>query len=234
MRNRINDRTVEKQYVIDALAEESWRLWRIMGEFVQGFEEMAEVGKAVTIFGSARLAAGDHYYEKASALARQVAENGYTVITGGGPGIMEAANKGAFEAGGRSIGMNIDLPFEQRSNRYLTDDIKFRYFFVRKVMLVKYSTAFVVFPGGFGTVDELFEALTLVQTKKIKPFPIYLIGVEYWRGLLEWLQSTLIGLGTIGEDDLHLFKVVDDVTTIPREIEEYYTTESHGGFNLPW
>jgi uncharacterized protein (TIGR00730 family) len=228
------DRKPEQQYVIDALAEESWRLFRIMGEFVQGFEEMAGVGKAVTIFGSARLRQDNPYYSKATELAAKLAEHGYAVITGGGPGVMEAANKGAFEAGGRSIGMNIDLPFEQRSNGYLTDDIRFRYFFVRKVMLVKYSTAFVVFPGGFGTLDELFEAITLVQTKKIKPFPIYLIGMEFWQGLVEWLEKTLLPLGTIDDADLHLFKVVDDVSTIPHEIEEYYTSETHGGFNLPW
>lgn len=223
----------EKQFVIDALAEDSWRMFRILGEFVQGFEEMADVGKAVTIFGSARLRTGHDVYDKAEELARNLADNGYAVLTGGGPGIMEAGNKGAFEAGGRSIGLNIALPHEQAPNTFQTKRLDFKYFFVRKVMLVKYSTAFVVFPGGFGTIDELFEALTLIQTKKIKPFPVYLIGVEFWRGLVQWLQSTLVRQGTISEHDLHLFKVVDDVSTIPDEIDEYYHSEGHGGFELP-
>jgi uncharacterized protein (TIGR00730 family) len=156
------------------------------------------------------------------------------VVTGGGPGIMEAGNKGAFEAGGRSVGLNIALPHEQSPNGYQTDKVNFRYFFVRKVVLVKYSTGFVVFPGGFGTIDELFEALTLIQTKKIKPFPVFLVGVEFWRGLLQWLQGTLVRAGTIAEHDLHLFKVVDDVRGIPDEIEEYYGSAHRAGFNLPW
>jgi len=225
---------LEKQYVIDALAEDSWRMFRIMGEFVQGFEEMADVGKAVTIFGSARVGEDGDTYAKARALAADLARSGYAIITGGGPGIMAAANRGAFEADARSIGLNIDLPHEQEPNPFQTDSLQFKYFFVRKVMLVKYSTAFVVFPGGFGTIDELFEALTLIQTRKIKPFPVYLIGVEYWRGLLQWLQGTLQRLGTISEHDLHLFKVVDDVSTIANEIDDYYRSEHHGGFNLPW
>lgn len=226
--------TLEKQYVIDALAVDSWRLFRIMGELVQGFEEMAGVGKAVTIFGSARFRPDHPYYGKAEELARELARCGYAVITGGGPGIMEGGNKGAFEEGGRSIGLNIDLPHEQAPNPYQTDAIKFKYFFTRKVMLVKYSTAFVVFPGGFGTVDELFEALTLIQTKKIKPFPVYLIGVEFWRGLLQWMQGTLVRQGTISPEDMHLFKVLDDISEIPAEIDKYYESANHGGFNLPW
>jgi uncharacterized protein (TIGR00730 family) len=223
-----------KQYVIDAMAEDAWRMFRILGEFAQGFDEMADVGKAVTVFGSARLGAAHPDYAKAEALAADLARRGYAVVTGGGPGIMEAANKGAFEAGGRSVGLNIALPHEQAPNGYQTDKVNFRYFFVRKVVLVKYSTAFVVFPGGFGTIDELFEALTLIQTKKIKPFPVFLVGVEYWRGLLQWLQGTLVRAGTIAEHDLHLFKVVDDVGGIPDEIEAYYTSAHHAGFNLPW
>ncbi|MDT3681494.1 MAG: TIGR00730 family Rossman fold protein [Truepera sp.] len=225
---------IEKQYVIDALAEDSWRMFRIMGEFVQGFEEMADVGKAVTVFGSARLQPGSDLYEKARRLGADMTKEGYTMLTGGGPGIMEGANRGAMEAGGRSMGLNIDLPHEQSPNPYQTDTLKFKYFFVRKVMLVKYSTAFVVFPGGFGTIDELFEALTLIQTHKIKPFPVYLVGVEFWRGLLQWLQGTLLRLGTISEGDLHLFKVVDDISTIPDEIEAYYRNSNMAGFNLPW
>jgi uncharacterized protein (TIGR00730 family) len=226
-------RDSEKQYVIDALAEDSWRLFRIMGEFVQGFEEMSDVEQAVTIFGSARLKEDHPCFEKAEKLARMFAESGYTVLTGGGPGIMEAGNKGAFEAGGRSIGLNITLPHEQAPNPYQTDSVDFRYFFVRKVMLVKYSMAFVVFPGGFGTIDELFEALTLIQTKKILPFPVYLVGVEFWQGLVQWLQDTLLEAGTISEKDLYLFKVVDEVERIPQEIREYYQDADHGGFRVP-
>jgi len=223
----------EQQYVIDALAGESWRLFRIMGEFVQGFEEMSDVQKAVTIFGSARLTSEHPYYEQAETLARSLAACGYTVLTGGGPGIMEAGNKGAYEAGGRSVGLNIDLPFEQNPNPYQTDELKFRYFFIRKVMLVKYSSAFVVFPGGFGTIDELFEALTLVQTKKIHPFPVYLVGTAFWEGLVSWLQETLLKVGTIAAHDLELFKLVDDVRSIPSEIEAYYRSDSHAGFRVP-
>lgn len=223
-----------KQYVIDAMAEDAWRMFRILGEFAQGFEEMADVDKAVTVFGSARLDPDHPVYRKAEALSADLARRGYAVVTGGGPGIMEAANKGAFEAGGRSVGLNIVLPHEQAPNAYQTDKVNFRYFFVRKVLLVKYSTAFVVFPGGFGTIDELFEALTLIQTRKIKPFPVFLVGVEYWRGLVQWLQGTLVRAGTIAEHDLHLFKVVDEVEGIPDEIEAYYATAHHAGFNLPW
>ena len=223
----------EQQYVIDALAGESWRLFRIMGEFVQGFEEMSDVTKAVTIFGSARLRTGNRYFAQAEALAKLLAEDGYTVITGGGPGLMEAGNKGAYEAGGRSIGLNVDLPFEQAPNPYQTDEVKFRYFFVRKVMLVKYSSAFVVFPGGFGTIDELFEALTLIQTKKILPFPVYLVGRSYWQGLLDWLQGTLLEHGTIREQDLKLFKVVDETAAIPREIDAYYKEAAQVGLETP-
>ena len=223
----------EKQYVIDVLAEESWRLFRIMGEFVQGFEEMSDIGRAVTIFGSARFTPDQPYALRAEKLAGNLARSGYAVFTGGGPGIMRAANKGAFEADGRSIGLNIDLPREQDPNPYQTDSLSFRYFFVRKVMLVKYSTAFVVFPGGFGTIDELFESLTLIQTEKIKPFPVYLVGSEFWEGLVKWMRERLIGEGVIAPEDLHLFKVVDDVETIPDEIEAYYQNTNHGGFQVP-
>ncbi len=223
----------EKQYVIDALAEDSWRMFRILGEFVQGFEEMNEVGKAVTIFGSSRLRAGTVAYDGAQRLAAELAAEGYAVLTGGGPGIMEAANRGAFESGGRSVGLNISLPHEQAPNRFQTDSLNFTYFFVRKVMLVKYATAFIVFPGGFGTIDELFEALTLIQTMKIKPFPVYLVGAEYWQGLLAWLQDTLVREGTISPKDLQLFKLVDDVAGLAEEIEAYYQTEGHAGFSMP-
>jgi len=223
----------EKQYVIDAMTEDAWRMFRIIGEFAQGFEAMNDVDKAVTIFGSARLQPDNEWYVQAEKLARELADSGYTVLSGGGPGIMEAANKGAFEAGGRSVGLNITLPHEQAPNRYQTDSVGFKYFFVRKVMLVKYSTAFVIFPGGYGTLDELFEALTLIQTKKIIPFPVYLIGVDYWRGLVQWLQGTLARKGTINERDLYFFKVTDDVSMIPDEIEEYYRSVNSAGFELP-
>lgn len=223
----------EKQYVIDALTEDSWRMFRIIGEFAQGFEAMSDIGKSVTIFGSARIDPQHDWYHKAEQLAARLSEAGYAVLSGGGPGIMEAANKGAIESGGRSVGLNITLPHEQAPNTFQTDSVGFKYFFVRKVMLVKYSTAFVVFPGGYGTIDELFEALTLIQTKKIIPFPVYLVGVEYWRGLLQWLQGTLVRHGTIRENDLHLFKVVDDLSAIPDEIEQYYRSIQSTGFELP-
>ncbi|HHO56095.1 MAG TPA: TIGR00730 family Rossman fold protein [Trueperaceae bacterium] len=224
---------MEKQYIIDDLGEQSWRLFKILAEFVQGFEEMADVGKAVTIFGSARFKEDNPYYQKAEALAKELANCGYAVLTGGGPGIMEAGNKGAYEAKGKSIGINISLPFEQDHNAYQTDSIDFSYFFIRKVILVKYSTAFVVFPGGFGTLDELFEALTLIQTKKIKPFPVYLIDSEYWGGLVDWIKSSLLAKGAISESNLNLFKLVDDISTIPEEIEAYYKHENHAGFDFP-
>ena len=223
----------EKQYVIDALAEDSWRMFRILGEFAQGFEEMADVGKAVTIFGSARISPDHETYLQAERLGRELAGRGYSVITGGGPGIMEAGNKGAFEAGGRSIGLNVDLPHEQAPNPYQTTSLSFKYFFVRKVMLVKYATAFVIFPGGYGTIDEAFEALTLIQTKKILPFPVYLVDVDYWRGLLQWVNGTLQRSGAISEEDVGLFKVVDDVSLIPDEIEEYYEASDRAGFEVP-
>jgi uncharacterized protein (TIGR00730 family) len=223
----------ENQYVIEALTQDSWRMFRIIGEFAQGFEAMSNVGKAVTIFGSARLHEGSEVFAKAEELAGHLARSGYAVLTGGGPGIMEAGNKGALEAGGRSIGLNVTLPHEQAPNGFQTDTLGFKYFFVRKVMLVKYSTAFVVFPGGFGTIDELFEALTLIQTRKIKPFPVYLIGVDYWQGLVDWLRNTLLLEGTISEQDLHLFKVLDDISGIPDEIEEYYHNAHAAGFELP-
>ena len=224
---------IEKQYVIDALAEDSWRMFKIMGEFVNGFEEMADVGKAVTIFGSARFEPENPYYKQATDLAAQLAQCGYAVITGGGPGIMEAGNKGAFEADGQSIGLNINLPFEQHANPYLTNEVNFKYFFTRKVMLVKYSTAFVVFPGGFGTLDELFESLTLIQTQKILPFPVYLVGRDFWQGLIDWLRGTLLKEGTISEKNMWLFKIVDDINSIPEEIDKYFKTAEHGGFKLP-
>jgi len=186
-----------------------WRVLRIMGEFVEGFDTLSDIEHAVTIFGSARTAADDPYYERAIETARLLAREGFPVITGGGPGIMEAANRGAQEGNGLSIGCNIELPFEQGTNPYVERAINFRYFFVRKTMFVKYSTAFVVFPGGFGTMDELFEALTLIQTGKVKHFPVVLFGKGYWGGLAEWLRERVAGEGKIDTTDLELFHVTD-------------------------
>jgi hypothetical protein len=192
------------------LKSDSWRVLRIMGEFVWGFDNLADVSDGVTIFGSARTQPGDPYYAKAVATARLLAQARTPVLTGGGPGIMEAANRGAMEGGGMSIGCNIELPFEQGSNSYLTRSLNFKFFFVRKTMFVKYATAFIVFPGGYGTLDELFEALTLIQTGKVTHFPVILFGREYWSGLVAWLIDTVAAERKINPTDLHLFRVTDD------------------------
>jgi uncharacterized protein (TIGR00730 family) len=195
---------------IDFTRTDPWRVMRIMGEFIEGFDTLASVEKAVTIFGSARIGPDDAHYEAATETARLLAEAGFAIITGAGPGIMEAANKGARLGGGRSIGCNIELPFEQGSNPYVDTLVNFRYFFVRKTMFIKYSVAFVIFPGGFGTLDELFEALTLIQTGKIYRFPVILFGRYYWAGLLRWLQARVLSEGKISEGDLDLMLVTDD------------------------
>ncbi len=189
---------------------DSWRVLRIMGEFVWGFDHLADIRDGVSIFGSARTSPDDPMYLAAVETARLIAERGIPVITGGGPGIMEAANRGALEAGGESIGCNIELPFEQGSNPYLTRSLDFNFFFVRKTMFVKYSTAFVVFPGGYGTLDELFESLTLIQTGKIKHFPVILFGRDYWGGLAEWLERRVAAERKINVEDLGLFHLTDD------------------------
>src|SRR5881397_1027155 len=189
-----------------------WRVLRIMGEFVEGFDTLSDVRNAVTIFGSARTLEGDPYYAAAHETSRMLAKEGFAIITGGGPGIMEAANRGAKEGGGLSIGCNIELPFEQGTNRWVERSINFRYFFVRKTMFVKYSTAFITFPGGYGTMDELFEALTLVQTGKVKQFPVVLFGKKYWGGLADWLKERVAGEGKIAPEDLNLFLLTDDPT----------------------
>ena len=189
---------------------DSWRVLRIMGEFVWGFDHLADVVDGVTIFGSARTPPSDPYYGKAVETARLLAQAGIPVLTGGGPGIMEAANRGAFEANGLSIGCNIELPFEQGSNAFLTRSLNFKFFFVRKMMFVKYATAFIVFPGGYGTLDELFEALTLIQTGKVKHFPVILFGSVYWAGLVDWLTNTVAAERKVNPADLKLFKVTDD------------------------
>jgi len=188
---------------------DTWRVFRIMGEFVEGFDELATLTRGVSIFGSARTKPDDPQYQQAEETAAALARVGFAVITGGGPGIMEAANKGAFEAGGLSIGCNIELPFEQSSNPYLTHGLKFKYFFVRKMMFVKYSLGFIIFPGGFGTLDELFEALTLIQTKKIRNFPVVLVGSAYWNGLLDWVRDYAWKEGKVTDLDLKLLHVTD-------------------------
>ncbi|MEX2465808.1 MAG: TIGR00730 family Rossman fold protein [Gemmatimonadota bacterium] len=192
------------------LGMDAWRVFRIMGEFVEGFEDLASLGQAVSIFGSARVPDGHPQYEACVETARLLGETGYAVITGGGPGIMEAANKGARLAGATSVGCNIELPFEQSGNAYLDISIDFRYFFVRKTMFMKYAQAFVIFPGGFGTMDELFEALTLIQTGKVKDFPVVLFGTEYFGGLIDWIRGTLAEEGKIAPEDLDLMLVTDD------------------------
>jgi uncharacterized protein (TIGR00730 family) len=205
----------EKQYLIDEIStRDSWRVFRFISEFVEGFETLAEVQPAVSIFGSTRVSPTNPLYEKAQQLAGLLAKNGFSVITGGGPGIMEAANKGALEGGGKSIGLNIDLPAEQAPNQYTNIRLSFRYFFVRKVMFVKYAVAYIIFPGGFGTLDELSEAITLIQTKKIKPFPVILVEKAYWQGLLDWIKGTLLKEQHISPEDLEIIQVIDE----PKEI----------------
>jgi len=199
---------------------DTWRVFRIMGEFVEGFDELATLNRGISIFGSARSKPNDPDYKAAQETAALLAKEGFAVITGGGPGIMEAANRGAFEAGGLSIGCNIELPFEQRPNPYQTRSLTFKYFFVRKMMFVKYSLGFVIFPGGFGTFDELFEALTLIQTKKIRDFPIVLFGSSYWSGLLNWIRDVVLVDGKIGDHDLKLFHVTDS----PEEVVKIVTS----------
>src|ERR671939_1041299 len=188
---------------------DTWRVFRIMGEFVEGFDDLATVTRGVAIFGSARTPPGDPFYAAAQETAALLVRAGFAVITGGGPGIMEAANRGAFEAQGVSIGCNIELPFEQKPNPYQTRSLKFNYFFVRKTMFVKYSTAFLIFPGGYGTLDELFEALTLIQTRKIKNFPVVLFGRHYWAGLIRWLSDAVLKDGKINESELRLLHITD-------------------------
>lgn len=202
----------ERQYLIDDFnVRDSWRIFRIISEFVDGFETMAEIYPAVTVFGSASISEQSPVYKLGREVGRLLAESGFTVITGGGPGAMEAANRGAFEAGGKSVGLCIQLPKEQSANPYTNVKLNFRYFFVRKVMFVKYAMAYIILPGGFGTMDELFEALTLIQTHRIKPFPVILLGKEYWKDLVTWIKKTmLMKHGMICPDDMDLFQVIDD------------------------
>jgi uncharacterized protein (TIGR00730 family) len=213
---------MRRRYEINELAvEESWRMFRIMGEFVEGFDALSHVKNAVTIYGSARAKSSDPAYRLGEDIGRELAAHGYTVITGGGPGVMEAANKGAFEHGGESVGLNIFLPEEQASNPYQTITLDFRYFFVRKVMLVKYALAFVLLPGGFGTLDELFETATLIQTNRIRPFPVFLAGRDYWQGLLGWLEDMSVAKGYLSPEDLKIFQIVDEPKEVVPAIEAW-------------
>jgi len=200
----------ERQYLVDELTlKHTWRMFHILAEFVEGFEVMPEVYPAVTIFGSARTGRRTKLYRTTECIARMLVENGFNVISGGGPGIMEAANKGAAEAGGKSVGLHIELPEEPQPNQYANVRLAFKYFFIRKVMFLKYAVAYVIMPGGFGTLDELFEALTLIQTKRIRSFPVVLFDSSFWGGMIKWLNKTLLKKGTISESDLNIFHVVD-------------------------
>ncbi|MBI34561.1 MAG: TIGR00730 family Rossman fold protein [Flavobacteriales bacterium] len=226
--------TDQDKKIIEAFSErnwneiktnDSWAIFKVISEFVEAFEKMGRIGPCVSIFGSARTNESDKYYLLAEDLAYKITQHGYGVITGGGPGIMEAANKGANRGGGKSVGLNISLPFEEYSNPYIDRDkkIDFDFFFVRKVMFVKYAQGFVVLPGGFGTLDELFEAITLIQTKKIGKFPIVLVGMEFWGGLVEWIKNTLLENGKISAKDLDLFHLVDTSDEALKIINDFYT-----------
>jgi uncharacterized protein (TIGR00730 family) len=230
---RVVRRGVERQTEDRALLERAapipefldsdpWRVLRIQAEFVEGFDALAGVGPAVTIFGSARIQESDPMYQSARLLAAELARRGFAIITGGGPGVMEAANRGAREAGGLSVGCNIELPFEQSINQYVDLGIEFHYFFVRKTMFVKYAEAFVIFPGGFGTLDELFESLTLIQTGKVVHFPVVLFGSAYWSGLHDWIRARVLAEGKISADDLDLMQVTDDIQQAADVVQQYY------------
>jgi len=204
---------------------DSWVIFKVMAEFVEGFEKLGKIGPCVSIFGSARTKPEDKYYKMAEEIAAKLVRHGYGVITGGGPGIMEAGNKGAYSEKGKSVGLNIELPFEQFNNIYIDQDklINFDYFFVRKVMFVKYSQGFIVMPGGFGTLDEFFEAVTLIQTQKIGRFPIVLVGKEYWGGLMDWVKGTMLSFGNISPEDLDLINLVETEAEAVQVIDEFYS-----------
>jgi len=212
---------MEKQFIIDDFKiGEAWRLFKIMGEFVEGIERLHDIGPAVTIFGSARIKEDDPIYKKTEEIAAFFVKSNFAVITGGGGGVMEAGNKGALKAGGTSVGMNIVLPFEQKPNDYSNIKLEFKYFFIRKVMFVKYATAYIIMPGGFGTMDELFEAVTLIQTHRIKPFPVILVGTDYWSGLLEWIKATLLEHHKISDNDLDILQIMDEPEEIVRAVQK--------------
>lgn len=220
IRRAFNDRSWNEIKVAN-----TWQLFKIMAEFVEGFEKLSKIGPCVSVFGSARTKPETPYYQLAEDIGFQLAKNGYGVITGGGPGIMEAANKGAQAAKGKSVGLNIELPFEQKANPHIDNDklIFFDYFFVRKVMFIKYSQGFIIMPGGFGTLDELFEALTLIQTQKIARFPIVLVGKKYWAGILAWVEDTMLMETNIGREDLDLLSLVDTAEEAVKHINEFYS-----------
>jgi len=227
-----DERLLETPSADEFLHTDTWRVFRIMGEFVQGFEDLAHIKNGVSVFGSARTPPDHPEYRAAQETGALLARAGCTVITGGGPGIMEAANRGAFEVGGASVGCNIELPHEQSSNPYLTLSLKFKYFFVRKMMFVKYSNAFIIFPGGFGTLDELFEALTLIQTHKIHNFPVVLYGSKYWQEMLEWLRGRMLTEGKIVEDDFQRLHVTDSPEEIVSVVKTYDPSESEPSSHL--
>ncbi len=206
----------------DFTKEDPWRIFRIMSEFVDGFEELSDVKEAISIFGSARTKPSNRYYRLAEETAARLSRSGYSIITGAGSGIMEAANKGAKKEGGESIGLNILIPIMQKPNKYVTRLLEFKYFFCRKVMFAKYSKAFVVFPGGFGTLDEFFEAATLVQTKRIDPFPVILVGSEFWKGMMRWMEEALVPAKTVNKSDLKIFSVVDTPQQVVSAINKFY------------
>jgi uncharacterized protein (TIGR00730 family) len=218
------------EYEINELVkEESWRMFRIIGEFVEGFDKLSGIEPAVSIYGSARIQPGDKLYAQTEEIARRLGEMGFSIITGGGPGVMEAANKGAREAGVTSVGLNIELPEEQPCNPYANRSITFRNFFVRKVMLVKYTTAFVIMPGGLGTMDELTEILTLIQTHKIKPFPVILFDSQFWKGFLDWLRSPVLANGYVSEEDFNLLRVCDTPDAVIEAVQKWYIKQEIGG-----
>jgi len=226
-----DERLLETPRPDEFLHTDTWRVFRIMGEFVQGFEDLAHITNGVSIFGSARTSPDDPVYQAARETAGLLAKAGFSVITGGGPGIMEAANRGAFEAKGVSVGCNIELPHEQRSNDYLTLSLKFKYFFVRKMMFVKYSDAFIIFPGGFGTLDELFESLTLIQTRKIHNFPVVLYSSEYWQGMLDWLTGPMLQEKKIIDEDFRRLHVTDSPAEIVKIVSDYKAALASRGGN---
>jgi uncharacterized protein (TIGR00730 family) len=207
--------------VEDLRHSETWRVFRIQSELVEGFETLNDLGPAVSIFGSSRMKTKSFYYKKAVKLGKKLSDEGFAVITGGGPGIMEGANRGAMQGKGKSVGLNIEIPAEQHPNKYQDISLSFRYFFIRKLMFVKYSFAFIIFPGGFGTMDELFEALTLSQTKRIGIFPIILLGRSYWKGLVDWMKTTLLKNNAIETEDISLISIVDDIDEICSILNKY-------------
>jgi uncharacterized protein (TIGR00730 family) len=218
----------DKQKITKAMTHaDSWRVFRIISEFVDGFETLTQIGPSVTIFGSSRLKPASPYYNMAIEVSQKIAERGFAIITGGGPGIMEAANKGAQSTGSMSVGLGIDVPYEADTNQFIDPRyrLKFRYFFVRKVMFIRYAKACVFLPGGLGTLDEFFEAITLIQTLKINPFPIYLMGEDYWTGLIDWLKNTALEMGCISKEDLNLFRITNDPAEVANAIENHYAKD---------